>query len=666
MGIANGDKLAAQTDPHINGDYSSSPVLIASTDAPAIQVWHGQPLIFGTRGGKRSVPQTWVNILGNVSSGGSITSLNYTLNGGPAIPLQMWPSNPRLAKPGDFNIQIDYTELIPGDNTVLISAADSTGGASDLPVTVVYSTAGATWTSGTYTWKWSTASKVTDLAQPVDGQWKLESGGVKATIIGFDRLLAIGDMSWQDYTVTVPITIYSIDSAGNGPGIGILTRWNGHYALPGQQPPYTGWSNMGALAWYRWQKQTEGLQLVGAKNYKIGTWPETPKLTFGKTYYFKVQVQSAANPANAATYRFKVWPSTEAEPTVWNIEGTGSKFEPSGGSVLLVAHYVDAIFGDVKVELASPRTAPTLTIHSTGTGSGSVQRNPAGPTYQFGDVVQLTAQPAAGSAFAGWSGDLTGTDNPAAITMNSNKTVTAIFNKVEDCSLEIITQGGGSVAANPDLTKYECGANVTLEAFPELGHLFSDWSGSVAGTSNPINVTIGQNTQVTATFTTAPERELTITTNGNGGVNINPPKSGYLHGEVVTLTAVPGEGSNFTGWSGNATGLTNPLTIVMDGDKTISANFEAKTYTLTVYILDGGGSVTTNPQGMEFSHGTEVQLRAYPSEGFYFAGWSGDLVSKSNPVWVTITEDMIINAAFQPGTATYSLFLPAVLDVAVP
>lgn len=672
MGIANGGRLAAQTDPsdYTTGDYSSPPLSVTSTDAPTIQVWHGQTQTFGTRGGKRSVPQTWVNILGNVSSAGSIISLNYTLNGGPAIPLQRGPDGERLAKSGDFNVQIDYKELIPGNNALLISAVDSLGGVNQQPVTVVYSTSGTTWAPGTYTWDWSTAEKVTDLAQPVDGQWKLDNGGVRSTDIGFDRLLTIGDMSWRDYTITVPITIYGIDLTGDGPGIGILTRWNGHFAVSGEQPPYTGWFNMGALAWYRWKNDwrydKEGLQIIGTQNIPIGTWPETPKLAFGVTYYFKVQVESPANQSNAATYRFKVWPSTEAEPVAWNIEGTGFSFAPAGGSILLVAHYVDAHFGDVTVELASTQPSPMLTVYTTGTGSGSVQRDPVGPTVQYGEVVLLTPQPAVGSVFAGWSGDLAGMANPASIAMYGDKTVTAIFNEAENCSLDIITQGSGSVTADPDLETYECGTNVTLKASPELGHIFSGWSGSVTGTSNPINVIVGQNTQVTATFTAAPERKLTITTNGNGEVNINPSKSGYLHGESVTLTAVPGDGANFTGWGGDATGSTNPLTIVMDGDKAISANFEAKTYRLTVYILDGGGSVTTNPQGMEFSHGTKIQLRAYPSEGFYFAGWSGDLVSKSNPVWVTITDDMIINAAFQPGTATYSLFLPAVLDVAVP
>jgi len=50
-----------------------------------------------------------------------------------------------------------------------------------------------------------------------------------------------------------------------------------------------------------------------------------------------------------------------------------------------------------------------------------------GGVYNSGMVVQLTAQPAAGFTFNGWSGDLSGSDNPAGIAMNASKTVLAKF-----------------------------------------------------------------------------------------------------------------------------------------------------------------------------------------------------------------------------------------------
>ena len=63
-------------------------------------------------------------------------------------------------------------------------------------------------------------------------------------------------------------------------------------------------------------------------------------------------------------------------------------------------------------------------------GQGSVNLNPSGGTYDSGTVVAVTATPASGWQFDGWSGDLSGSQNPANITMNSNKSVTANFSQI--------------------------------------------------------------------------------------------------------------------------------------------------------------------------------------------------------------------------------------------
>ena len=60
-------------------------------------------------------------------------------------------------------------------------------------------------------------------------------------------------------------------------------------------------------------------------------------------------------------------------------------------------------------------------------GNGSVTLDPAGGTYRAGQVVELTAVPDSGYYFEGWSEDLTGSDNPAYITMDADKNVTATF-----------------------------------------------------------------------------------------------------------------------------------------------------------------------------------------------------------------------------------------------
>ncbi|UCG12397.1 MAG: fibronectin type III domain-containing protein [Deltaproteobacteria bacterium] len=63
-------------------------------------------------------------------------------------------------------------------------------------------------------------------------------------------------------------------------------------------------------------------------------------------------------------------------------------------------------------------------------GSGSVVLNPSGGTYNAGTVVTLTASGVGDGVFTGWSGALTGVDNPKTITMDSDKNVTAKFIEV--------------------------------------------------------------------------------------------------------------------------------------------------------------------------------------------------------------------------------------------
>ncbi len=70
-------------------------------------------------------------------------------------------------------------------------------------------------------------------------------------------------------------------------------------------------------------------------------------------------------------------------------------------------------------------TFAQLTLHVLG--GGAVSRDPDEPLYLSGAVVTLTASADPGWVFDGWSGDMSGTDNPAAITLLGNKEVTATF-----------------------------------------------------------------------------------------------------------------------------------------------------------------------------------------------------------------------------------------------
>ncbi|MGH7601685.1 MAG: InlB B-repeat-containing protein, partial [bacterium] len=138
---------------------------------------------------------------------------------------------------------------------------------------------------------------------------------------------------------------------------------------------------------------------------------------------------------------------------------------------------------------------------------------------------------------------------------------------------------------------------------------------------------------------------LTASTIGSGSVTMNPPGGGYSAGTMVTLTATPNSGYQFSGWSGNLSGSTNPATITMDGNKNVTATFTANQYNLTVNTV-GSGSVTLDPPGGTYNTGTVVTLTATPNPDYQFDGWGGDLSGSTNPATITMDGNKNITATF--------------------
>jgi hypothetical protein len=86
------------------------------------------------------------------------------------------------------------------------------------------------------------------------------------------------------------------------------------------------------------------------------------------------------------------------------------------------------------------------------------------------------------------------------------------------------------------------------------------------------NVAI-RNTQTIPTYTLT----TNVSPSGSGSVIKYPDKSSYSENESVQLTATANSGYTFSNWNGNASGSTNPITIIMNSNKSVTANFTAIT-----------------------------------------------------------------------------------------
>ena len=218
--------------------------------------------------------------------------------------------------------------------------------------------------------------------------------------------------------------------------------------------------------------------------------------------------------------------------------------------------------------VASPHV---LTINVTG--SGSVAKSPDQPSYPSGTQVTLTATPAAGWHFVGWSGDQTGSTNPVVITMNSSKTITATF-EINTYTLTVNSGANGSVTKDPNQPQYDHGTQVELTAIPAAGHHFAGWGGGASGTTNPLIVTMNANKTISASF--ASGYTITILTTGDGSVTRNPNLASYTPGQAVQLTAVPVDGAHhFVTWTHDVfdRAATNPITVNVDSNMTVGATF---------------------------------------------------------------------------------------------
>ena len=188
------------------------------------------------------------------------------------------------------------------------------------------------------------------------------------------------------------------------------------------------------------------------------------------------------------------------------------------------------------IDNVAPPVSYTLTVTPSGTGSGSVSSSPSGiqcgsdcaEDYVSGSNVTLTAAPATGSTFNGWSGSCSGTSNTCSIRMDGARYVGAVFTSAATTRLVTVSKSGagaGNVTSSPSglscLT--DCGVAsasfasntaITLIAQAATGSQFAGWSGACSGISSSCSLAAGASAlNVTAAFNTS---------SGGGGVLTDP------------------------------------------------------------------------------------------------------------------------------------------------
>ena len=136
---------------------------------------------------------------------------------------------------------------------------------------------------------------------------------------------------------------------------------------------------------------------------------------------------------------------------------------------------------------------------------------------------------------------------------------------------------------------------------------------------------------------------------GGGTVSANPASGPYISNSVVMLTATAAQYWVFDHWIGDTTGNQNPVSVTINGPRSVQAVFVPTAYPLTA-STPGGGTVTVNGQATApatyYATGSVVTLAATASDGWSFLGWQGDASGTNSPLSITINQTQNIQALF--------------------
>lgn len=322
----------------------------------------------------------------------------------------------------------------------------------------------------------------------------------------------------------------------------------------------------------------------------------------------------------------------------------------------------------------------TFALTVTPDDQGSIKSNLAGidcglvcsAAFPVNTTITLTASPASGFSFIGWSGACSvAIGNTCQVKLNEAKNVSANFVPTYPLTITNANKAGGSIISadrrincGPTCRhRYMSGTSVTLIATPMTGFSFSGWSRACSGMANTCQVTLNAAKIATANFT--PNYLLTVTnSNKIGGAIVSDTSSIdcgsicsaiYIYPADVVLSAVPASGYTFTGWSGDCA-TSSPLNckVTVNTRKTVTANF-ATSYIVTVTNSNKAGGTVTSADGridcgancsVGYASGTSVTLTAKPAGGFSFTGWSGACVGTAASCTIAATSAKTITANF--------------------
>jgi hypothetical protein len=303
-----------------------------------------------------------------------------------------------------------------------------------------------------------------------------------------------------------------------------------------------------------------------------------------------------------------------------------SGFAPAGSSWKYGSTFEDNDPADRFKTTITPQYSIGVAISEYSNGSGTVVD--INGSYEWGEVVNLTAAPQTHSGFMGWIGK--GIQEPwnqnTTLTVSEDQTVYAEFFAVPYL-LNLDSQGEGSVSGSGI---FSFGDSVTINALPSYGHSFVRWekNGVLISTSPETTISIEGDTDLTAIFSRN-QYQVNIGSTIGGTYEIlddtGSIASTYSHGFTYTIRALPDNHYGFNGWDSTTSGLSMldnasfaQTTFIPTADANFTAIFSELSYKLNIASTQGHSSLTDSGY---FPALSTVPIQVEAAEGFAFDYW---------------------------------------------
>jgi len=218
-----------------------------------------------------------------------------------------------------------------------------------------------------------------------------------------------------------------------------------------------------------------------------------------------------------------------------------------------------------------------LSVIVSPAGGGTVTLSPPLPrdsTYDAGTRITARVTENPGYRFDGWSGDTTSTNTEIRIPMNRDRSLIAKFVKVYKLTVIEKTANGDILAEREK--KYDAGTQVTVTASEIDNYRFDRWTGALTSRSGAVEIIMDDDKELFANYVRMYKLTVDVIPPEGGTVTISPPPpsdSAYASGTQITVTAKPYSEYRFSRWSGASTSTSTTISIPMNTDKTLTAEF---------------------------------------------------------------------------------------------